>query len=135
MKRTKSWDKAPQYKSGSVRAGVLETAVYPDGTPVAQVGFWNEYGTARAPSRSFMRATINQDLTGWLELIGKNIALYDTDKALGIIGAEMAGAFTQAVMEFSDPPNAPYTIAKKGFNKPLIDTSVLSRSISWEVDK
>lgn len=39
--------------NASVRVGVLESATYPDGTPVAMVAFWNEYGTKTSPVRAF----------------------------------------------------------------------------------
>jgi len=41
--------------SGSlkVRVGIFESAKYEDGTPVAAVAFWNEYGTANIPPRPF----------------------------------------------------------------------------------
>lgn len=133
MKRTKSWDKAPSYDGGSVRAGLLETAIYEDGTPVAQVGFWNEYGTRNIPPRPFMRSVIEQDGQQWAQYLGKLIKTEDTGKALNVVGAEMAGAITGSILQFTTPPNAPSTIRKKGFNKPLIDTGVMSRSVSWEV--
>lgn len=133
MKRTKSWGDAPTYEGASVRAGILETAIYPDGTPVAQVAFWNEYGTRTAPVRAFMRSTIDSDKDVWVENLGKLLQTQETGKALNVIGAEMAGSITQSILTFTEPPNAPYTIAKKGFNKPLVDSGVMSRSVSWEV--
>ena len=32
-------------KPGKLRVGFLEGATYPDGTPVALVAWWNEFGT------------------------------------------------------------------------------------------
>lgn len=133
MKRNKSWANSPTYEGASVRAGILETAIYPDGTPVAQVGFWNEYGTRTAPVRSFMRSTVEEHKQGWAVIFGKLLQHNDVNKSLNAVGAEMAGELTQAITLFSDPSNAPSTIAKKGFDKPLIDDGTMSRSISWEV--
>ena len=46
--------------NASVRVGVLENATYPDGTPVAMVAFWSEYGaTANIPSHT---RTINRSI-------------------------------------------------------------------------
>ena len=45
--------------NASVRVGVLENATYPDGTPVAMVAFWNEYGTKTSPVRAFFRTTVS----------------------------------------------------------------------------
>ena len=53
--------------------GIIEQANYEgsDGESVAQVAFWNEYGTARTPARPFFRNTIAERKTEWARLAGK----------------------------------------------------------------
>ena len=41
-----------------VNVGFFDTDQYPDGTYVAQVAYWNEFGTKGMPARPFMRQTI-----------------------------------------------------------------------------
>lgn len=124
--------------SGSVKVGFLEGATYPDtGIPVAQVAFWNEYGTSRAPARPFFRRMIANNSAGW----GARIAgaakyfEYDGAKVLGLMGLTIAEELQQSITDWKDPPNAPYTIAKKGFDKPLTDTGHMKSSVDFEVEE
>jgi hypothetical protein len=139
MKKVGSLSKAlDKYKdmNASVRVGVLEDATYPDGTSVAQVAFWNEYGTSRADPRPFFRYTVNENRKNWV-LSTKNLMKLHKDpkQVMGLMGEHIKGQIVQSIVSWSDPPNAPYTIAKKGFNKPLIDSGQMSRSISWELNE
>jgi hypothetical protein len=40
----------------------------------------------------------------------------------------------QSIRDTNDPPLAQATIARKGFAKPLIDTSVMINSVDYEVE-
>ena len=64
---------AKQAATAKVRVGVIEQANYDgsDGESVAQVAFWNEYGTANIPPRPFFRNTIAERKTEWARLAGK----------------------------------------------------------------
>lgn len=120
--------------NASVRVGVLEDATYPDGTNVAQVAFWNEYGTATTPSRPFFRYTVNENRKNWVLSVKNLMKMHnDPQKVMGLMGEHIKGQIVQSIVTWSDPPNAPYTVAKKGFQKPLIDSGQMSRSISWEL--
>ena len=59
---------AAQATTAKVRVGIIEQANYEgsDGESVAQVAFWNEYGTATIPPRPFFRNTIAQHKDEWL---------------------------------------------------------------------
>ena len=48
---------------GEVAVGFMEGATYPDGTPVAAVAFWNEYGGPGRQPRPFFRLSACQNLT------------------------------------------------------------------------
>lgn len=58
---------AAQAATGKVRVGIIEQANYDgsDGESVAQVAFWNEYGTATVPPRPFFRNTIAEHKDEW----------------------------------------------------------------------
>lgn len=120
--------------NASVRVGVLENATYPDGTPVAMVAFWNEYGTKTSPVRAFFRTTVSEQRKNWVLSVKNLMKLHDDPKkVMGLMGEHMKGQIVQSINTWTDPPNAPYTIKKKGFDAPLRETGQLSRSISSEV--
>ena len=122
--------------NATLRVGVLENATYPDGTPVAMVAFWNEYGTRTIPVRAFFRTTISENKKNWV-LSVQNLAKQHSDgkKILGLMGEHIKGQIVNSINTWSDPPNAPYTVKQKGFDKPLVHHGIMMRSISWEVSE
>jgi hypothetical protein len=127
---------------GVLRMGFLEKATYPAGEkgaalPVAQVAFWNEFGTTRTPARPFFRDTIAKQSKTW----GDNLAAaliatnYDGQKALALLGQSMRDDLENSIAQFSLRGNAPSTIKAKGFDKELVDTGVMQRATDYEVSK
>lgn len=117
-----------------LKVGIFESAKYDDGTPVAQVAFWQEFGTAKIPMRPFMRNAITKNTRKWGDsvktaLMGTN----DSEKALKMLGEIMRGDIVLSLTNLNTPPNAPSTIKQKGSSNPLIDTGLLRSSISWEL--
>ena len=120
--------------NASVRVGVLENATYPDGTPVAMVAFWNEYGTRTSPVRAFFRTTVSENKKNWVLSVQNLMKIHnDPKRVMGLIGVHMQEQIVQSINTWSDPPNSAYTIDKKGFDKPLVETALLMRSIKSEV--
>lgn len=121
--------------NASVRVGVLENATYPDGTPVAMVAFWNEYGTKTSPVRAFFRTTVSDQKKNWVLSVQNLMKMHDDPKkVMGLMGEHMRGQIVQSINTWTDPPNAPYTVRMKGFQKPLVWSGQLMRSISFEVN-
>lgn len=125
-------------KAPSVNVGFLEEATYPDtGESVALVAYANEYGdSARGrPPRPFMRNMIAKHKSEWGPAVSKNLkdTGYDAKKTLDRMGQGIAGQMKQSIIDLTDPPLAPSTIARKGFAKPLIDTSHMLNSVDYEV--
>lgn len=136
--------------SGAVEVGFLEGATYPDGTPVASVAFWNEFGSIHStedakgvftmnvtPARPFFRTMIADESPSWP---GKVAALAksthnDGPRVLALMGEDIDGALKQSINDFTTPPNAESTIKAKGFNKPLTDTSHMVNSTGYKVEK
>lgn len=121
--------------SGSVNVGFLANATYPDGTSVAQVAFWNEFGTTTIPSRPFFRTMISRESPGWGVLLAGAAKHYDYNSAtvLQFMGTKIVEQLQQSIVEWKDPPNASSTVRMKGFNKPLIHTSHMQNSVDFEV--
>ena len=87
------------------------------------------------PPRPFFRRMIKAkgptwgaDVAKWLKSTGYNVM-----GTLGFMGEKIAGQLGQSIQDTTDPPNAPSTIKRKGFDKPLIDTSVMWKSIAYEI--
>lgn len=111
--------------SGHVDVGFMEDATYPDGTPVAAVAFWNNYGHGGqfpAPPRPFFSDMIAKEKPTW----GKKIASLskvdgmDGPKILASMGEDIEGALKQSIIDTNTPALSPTTlILRKRFgNKP-----------------
>lgn len=94
----------------------------------------DEY-TVTIPSRPFFRSMIQKNKGSWPEQLGKIIkaADYDETIALGRLGTMVAEQLQESIREFNDPKNAKSTVSKKGFDKPLVESSHMLNSVDSEV--
>lgn len=135
--------------------GFLENAKYPERTnarflkavgskatpkvvpsiSIAQVAFWNEYGTLRIPARPAFRTTIEKQSKTWGEKLGLAVKAtnYDGQKALALLGQSMRDDLENSIAQWSSPGNAALTIKIKGFDKPLVDSGDMQRAPDYEV--
>lgn len=122
-------------QAGILHVGFLESETYPDGTPVAQVAYWNEFGTEHIPPRPFFRHLIETNKSGWSLAFGNLMKSnnYDVNRVFALMGEGMKDQLTRAIIDFSDPNNAPATVDKKGFDNPLIDTGVMQKATGYEI--
>lgn len=120
----------------SLSVGFLEGGIYTDGTSVAEVAMFQEYGTRTIPPRPFMRKTIATHGEEWAGNAAQLLRENNLDLSIvaPLMGELIKGQIQQSIVEFTEPPNAPSTIRKKGFNKPLIDTGHMLRSVDYNVD-
>lgn len=140
-------------KPGTLKIGFLEGNKYPDGTSVAQVAFFNEFGrTVKVTNdhgvgselggtyyqlpRPFFRNMIAKNSDKWPEQIANVLKTtkYDTHKTLMLMGEEMKGQLQESIQALVSPPLAPSTIERKGFDKPLIDTGLMFNKVAYEVN-
>jgi hypothetical protein len=119
-----------------VSAGFLRDATYPDGTSVAMVASVQEFGDGKIPPRPFFRHMVAQHKDSWPEAVAANLKAtdYDAHKTLDRMGQGIVGQLQQSIKDTNDPPLAPSTIKRKGFDKPLIDTSVMINSANYRVE-
>lgn len=135
-------------KKETLKVGFQNGMKYPSasGNPVyvAQVAFWNEYGTAGSdsggpiPPRPFFRTMIAEKSPKWGGNIGRLLANngYDLNNALGIAGGKIVEQLQDSIKNGAWEANAPSTIARKGFDKPLIDKGIMWRdSITYSVEE
>lgn len=123
--------------ASELRVGFLEGATYPDGTPVATVAAANELGRPDKgqPPRPFFRQMIDESSPNWGRQIGKLLKANggDSAAALDAMGSVIKGQLQRSINQFTSPPLAPSTVAAKGFDKPLIETAHLLRSVDFVV--
>lgn len=124
-----------------LKVGFIDGATYPDGTPVSQVAFNNEYGVPekRQPPRPFFRNAIADQQDAWRDAIGRGIrAGLPVGQVLEAVGALAASDVYTSITLLMDPPISARTIRERKergnmSTKPLIDTKVLINSVSYEV--
>ena len=138
--------------ASELRVGFLEGATYPDGTPVALVAATGEFGRFERteegevriedgvafhiqPPRPFFRTMIDENSPNWGRQIGRLLKANggDSAAALDAMGSVIKGQLQRSINQFTSPPLAPSTIAAKGFDKPLIETAHMLRSVDYEV--
>ncbi len=122
-------------RGGEVKIGYLQNARYPDGKSVALIGALNEFGTSRAPPRPAIRTMIAAKSKDWpasAAAILQNTH-NDVPLTLQLLGEGIKGQWQQAIRDLWDPPLAPSTVKRKGFDKPLIETSHMLNSVAVEV--
>lgn len=102
---------------------------------VAQVAFWNEYGTVRTPSRPFFRTMIESKSPRWGVSLGNILRKnnYNAERALALMGEGILGQLRDSILNWPWKPNAPRTIEQKGFDKPLVDSAVMLRAGDYQV--
>lgn len=114
--------------------GFFETARYPNGTFVAQVARYNEFGTLNIPMRPFFRNAIQKNIKKWYATLQNAINQNATpSKALSIVGEVARADIIQSITDLRTPPNAESTIKQKKSTNPLIDTGLMRRSVTYKV--
>lgn len=123
---------------GEVAVGFMEGATYPNGTPVAGVAFWNEYGVPShgQPPRPFFRNMIAKESDTWPKKMAALAKAYNYDGAqvLALMGKDIKGALQQSINDLQSPKLADSTIERKGFAKPLIEDSHMINSVDYKVE-
>lgn len=109
-----------------------------DGTDICDVAMWNELGTSNAPSRPFMRDSVDDNIdkiNAFLKVQLKKLVTGGTDaeSVLKAIGVFQKGLVQKQIIDGDFEPNAPSTIKRKGSDKPLVDTGRMRQSVNFVV--
>lgn len=124
-------------RAGTLRVGFLEGATYEDGTPVAMIAAIQNFGAPAQgiPPRPFFSNMIREKSPRWAEQLAELLKRNhnDVDVALEQMGAGIKGQLQQSIVDTNAPPLKPATIRRKGFAKPLIETSNMINSVDYEV--
>jgi len=123
-----------------LRVGIVDTATNVDGENVAQVAFFNEYGTKDIPPRPFMRQTFDAHSEKWKKIIANRAKATPEDIKAGFeLAGDEAVKDMNAVIEAGNfTENKKSTVAakarrKQNPNTPLIDTGTMQEAIKFEV--
>ena len=113
-----------------------------DGITVKEYSLYLEFGTEHIPARPFFRtATQTQKARNKIADYMENeleevINLNKTAKqAMDATGMYVKGLIQKSILDGDWTDNAPGTIAQKGKNQPLVDTTTLLKSIDYEIKK
>lgn len=123
-----------------VDVGFFPDATYPDGTKVAEIAIYQEFGTKHIPPRPFMNSTFEDNRKRWRDLLAKAVKnqgnQINVRKALMTIGVIAQNDIKTKIDWWAGqgmPRNAASTIAKKGFDSPLIETGHMRDSVHFKV--
>lgn len=129
-------------RSKGVDVGFFKTARYPDGTPVAAVAAWNQFGvpSQNIPERPFFTNAIAGAGRVLNPIIKAGVdpkTMEFTERTAGLVGETMKARIQQSIVDLKEPPNAPATIAPrprgKGSSNPLIDEGIMRQSVDYAV--
>lgn len=122
----------------NVAVGVLDGAgSYPGGASIADVARWNSEGTSTIPARPFLRKVLRekrQQYRRMLVIISRLTmnGYIGAARARRNLGIRAQNDVKRCIKSYSSPPNAPSTVAQKGFNDPLVHTKTLMDVIDWQ---
>lgn len=128
-----------------VAVGYQEGVSYPDGTSVVEVALYNELGTVHRtkegtieiPSRPFMRDSLNghrQEIEQFMQQQAKAIVNGKrAEEILKEIGVFQKGLIQREITHGHFEGNTDSTKARKGSDKPLIDTGLMRQSVNFVV--
>lgn len=129
----------PELSGASVDVGIQSDAGETDGTPIAAYAAYNEFGTSRIPSRSFMRSTFDEQRGKWASIADRALSSIlelrnSPERALSLLGEVAQSDIQRKITILREPPNAASTIAMKGSSNPLIDTGAMRAAIRYAVN-
>jgi len=126
-----------------IKVGVKSGIAYPDGTPVELVGLVHELGDEdlNIPERSYLRSTIDENRKEYnkdMMYIIKRIFDGDSNaiSMVNLLGAKIEGDVKTKITDLDEPELKDSTLKQRKGNSsnPLVDTSLLRRSIIYEAE-
>lgn len=118
---------------GSINVGFFVGTKYKNGKDVTEVAKKNDKGIG-VPERPFMIPAGNKAANKTINITVQSIAGgMDESQALSRAGIMFKNAIQKEITNLKEPPNSPYTIAKKGSSNPLIDSGDMRKSVKWKL--
>ncbi|MGO2858848.1 MAG: hypothetical protein ACTICC_10600 [Lactiplantibacillus plantarum] len=90
------------------------------------------------PARPFIRTAKKENEDKYRRMVMNGIGriidrTMSATELLNILGETAVNDIRRQMVTWSDPGNAPATIARKGTNNPLVDKGILARSVSYRI--
>lgn len=133
-------EKLAKTKGALLKIGILSgTGEHPNadgGQTIAEIAWWNEFGTRTIPERPFLRPGLRDNLPTYRTIIREALRAIlggklSNEQGLGILGERAKRDVVNKITSLSSPPNAEATKEQKGSSSPLIDTGALRQHINW----
>ncbi len=109
------------------------------GVDMAQIAMFNELGTSTAPSRPFLRMSVDENEDKIISTCGRELESLKSggtaETILRRVGALGVRLVQEKIGSGSFEPNAESTIRKKGSDKPLIDTGRMRQSVKYVIKR
>lgn len=115
-----------------VQVGWFPSSQYEDGTKVAEVAIWQEFGTKTAPARPFMRPTVANESGNWgksmapdvKDFISGNESVNDLYSKVGLV---VEGDIIKTIALITEPPLTDTTLLLRRWRNEgrMIDKSVV----------
>ena len=109
------------------------------GVDMAQIAMVNERGTSTAPSRPFLRMSVDENEDKINTTCGRELESLKSggtaETILRRVGALGVRLVQEKIGSGSFEPNAESTIRKKGSDKPLIDTGRMRQSVKYVIKR
>lgn len=136
-----------------LHVGILSGATYQGegdagqaGKKVAEVAYWQEYGTFRngakhIPPRPFFRNTIEEKKEEWVQAVASEVKRGQSlEQALTAVGDNITADIVDTIKQGIEPALSETTLAnrkKKGHTSttPLMDSMTLIKTIDFEIKK
>lgn len=113
------------------------------GRNVPTVAYWQEYGVRSKhnnsvffiPPRPFMKYSSRVFADTFSEIVSSGLKenKLNSKKVIDAASQVLKERIQLSIVEWSDPSNAAYTVQKKGFNDPLIETHKMLNSVDYKV--
>lgn len=121
----------------TLRVGFLEGSTNTDGVSIPLIAATNEFGVPShgQPPRPFMRGWVKDKMGNWGPSLANLLEIhrFDAKEAFKDMGLGMRDQLQQQIRDYVGPPLAPSTVARKGFDKQLIDSSDMLKSVDFDV--
>lgn len=123
-----------------IDVGFLSSAKYSNGTQVAAVAYYNNFGTINMPARPFFNKCVAKNTNKWLstlsDMLKKNRKNeLNVNSCLDMLGNVIVSDIQESITQLREPPNTEQTIKQKDSSNPLIDTGLMRKSVTYRIVK
>jgi hypothetical protein len=120
--------------------GKAHPAEPPGGLNLPSIALIQEFGAPEAniPPRPFMSETFRTSkafkfAAAKLRMIFRGMNTDVRHSLFYLLGKFVAGEMSRNIKDWSEPANAPFTVDKKGFNDPLVETGFMRDNVDIRV--